>query len=321
MIDHSTTYPQVLLINSKPSRSNRIHSFIFITISVSYCAIPASYCAILYVSRHLVHSRHHHHYHHTPVRLSRYSIHWKREITLYQIPTILSVDAFFTHEVAVRDQGVVKYVGNATPDKVFIDSALIRSAPAALNRSGLGDILSCHTGLFDWRLAAKAGLKPKWNETLAQETQKRLTLVLDNAAEIRNVSDKGVTLLAETLNWIGHHCYAQGHPRFEEGSEHHLVYNLEYITGKHFIHGQAVCLGTYLMSSLQNNHPERMLETIREAGIDITPEALGVTWADIKKTLDTLTEFVRRQKLPYTILHEKEIPASLLENAKKVITI
>ena len=248
-------------------------------------------------------------------------LHWKKEITLYQIPTILSEDAFFTHEVAVRDQGVVKYVGDATPDKVFVDSALIRSAPAALNRSGLGDILSCHTGLFDWKLAAKAGLKPEWNETLAQETQKRLALILDNAAEIRNVSDKGVALLAETLNWIGHHCYAQGHPRFEEGSEHHLVYNLEYITGKHFIHGQAVCLGIYLMSSLQNNHPERMLETIREAGIDITPEALGVTWADIKKTLDTLTEFVRRQKLPYTILHEKEIPASLLENAKKVITI
>ncbi len=56
-------------------------------------------------------------------------------------------------------------------------------------------------------------------------------------------------------------------------------------------------------------------------GIDITPEALGVTWEDIKMTLDTLTEFVRRQKLPYTILHEKEIPASLLENAKKALTI
>ncbi len=53
-------------------------------------------------------------------------LHWKKKITLYQIPTILSVDAFFTHEVAVRDQGVVKYVGDATPDMVFIDSELIR---------------------------------------------------------------------------------------------------------------------------------------------------------------------------------------------------
>ena len=41
------------------------------------------------------------------------------------------------------------------------------------------------------------------------------------------------------------------------------------------------------MSVLQHNGPERMLETIREAGIDITPESLGVTWEDIKKTLDT----------------------------------
>ena len=64
-----------------------------------------------------------------------------------------------------------------------------------------------------------------------------------------------------------------------------------------------------------------MLETIREVGIDITPEALGVTWEEIKKTLDTLTEFVEREQLPYTILHEKEIPASLLEKAKKALTI
>jgi len=82
-----------------------------------------------------------------------------------------------------------------------------------------------------------------------------------------------------------------------------------------------VGLGIYLMSILQDNEPDRMLETIREAGIDITPESLGVTWQDIKKTLDTLAEFVRREKLPYTILNEKEIPASLLEKIKKALTI
>ena len=63
-----------------------------------------------------------------------------------------------------------------------------------------------------------------------------------------------------------------------------------------------------------------MLEIIREAGIDITLESLGVTWEDINKTLDTQTEFVRQEKLPYTILHLKEIPASLLEKVKKTLT-
>jgi hypothetical protein len=40
-----------------------------------------------------------------------------------------------------------------------------------------------------------------------------------------------------------------------------------------------------------------------------------------KKPLETLTEFVGREQLPYTFLHEKEISASLLENAKKALTI
>ena len=77
-----------------------------------------------------------------------------------------------------------------------------------------------------------------------------------------------------------------------------------------------------VFNSHQNNDPERMLEkTIRKAGIDITPETLGVPWGKIKKTLDSLTMFVRQEKLPYTILHEKEIPASLLEKTKKALTI
>ena len=48
---------------------------------------------------------------------------------------------------------------------------------------------------------------------------------------------------------------------------------------------------------------------------------LGRAMGEIKKTLDSLTMFVRQEKLPYTILHEKEIPASLLEKAKKAVTI
>jgi len=245
---------------------------------------------------------------------------WKGRVTLYQIPTILSVDAFFTHEVAIRQNGVVKYIGNAVPEKVFIDTDLIQSAPIALNRSGIGDILSCHTGLYDWKIASDAGIEPLWDISLAEKTEKLLSEVLENSEEIREVSEKGIRLMATALNWIGHHCYVDGHPRFEEGSEHHVVYNLEYVTGKHFVHGQAVCLGVFIMSLLQNNEPEKMLNTIRNAGIDITPEALGITWEDLRKTLETLNEFVRKEGLPYTILYEKDVDVSLFETVKKALT-
>ena len=63
-----------------------------------------------------------------------------------------------------------------------------------------------------------------------------------------------------------------------------------------------------------------MLNTIRNAGIDITPEALGITWEDLRKTLETLNEFVRKEGLPYTILYEKDVDVSLFETVKKALT-
>lgn len=94
-------------------------------------------------------------------------VHWKNGVPLYQVPTIVSVDAFFTHEIAIRDNGVVKYIGDAVPQQVFVDYGIIQTAPKILNRSGLGDILSCHTGLFDWKLAADAGEKPEMKKKLS----------------------------------------------------------------------------------------------------------------------------------------------------------
>ena len=246
-------------------------------------------------------------------------VHWKKSLPLYQIPTIVSVDAFFTHEIAIRDNGVVKYIGDAVPERVFVDYDIIETAPKLLNRSGLGDILSCHTGLFDWKLAAEAGETPEWNEALAAETREILDSVKKNIHEIAAVSETGIQMMVDTLNWIGLNCYTQGHPRFEEGSEHHFVYNLEYLTGQHFVHGQAVCLGIYIMSVFQQNHADEILRIIRNSKVDIRPESIGVTWADVKKALLTLKEFVVREKLPYTLLHEKEITPELYETIRTAL--
>jgi len=230
-----------------------------------------------------------------------------------QIPSIISVDAFFTHEIAIRDQGVVKYTGDAVPEKVLIDTVILQRAPALLNRSGLGDILSCHTGLFDWKLAAEAGIDPAWDGSLAEETEKLLQRVYTGLDEIQRVSPAGIRLLTDSLNWIGHRCWVYKHPRFEEGSEHHFVYNLEYITGKHFVHGQAVCLGCCIMSLLQNNNSEKIFNAVHRAGIPIQAKDLNITWNDIEKTLLTLNSFVKREKLPYTILYEKNLDHNFVE--------
>ncbi len=241
---------------------------------------------------------------------------WKLSLPLYQIPSIISVNACFTHMVAVRDDGRVRYVGDAVPEMVYVDYSLIQKAPPRLNRAGLGDILSCHTGLFDWALADRAGREPRWNEALAARTRELLAAVRSNAREVRAVSEAGIHTIMEVHKWVGAMCHEHGHPRFEEGSEHHFAYNLEFVTGKHVLHGELVCLGIFLMSSLQGNDPKGVLDTIDQAGVEIRPEMLGISWDEMRKTLLTLRDYVVAERLPYTIIHEKPIDEAFVQDMR-----
>ena len=57
----------------------------------------------------------------------------------------------------IRQKGVVRYMGWAVPEAVYIDYDVLRSAPPHFNWSGIGDILCNHTGVLDWRYATERG--------------------------------------------------------------------------------------------------------------------------------------------------------------------
>jgi glycerol-1-phosphate dehydrogenase [NAD(P)+] len=202
---------------------------------------------------------------------------WKRDLPLIQIPTITSVDAGFTDAVGVRVDGRVRYVGTVVPEVVVLDLDLIRSAPARLNRAGVGDILSCHTGLHDWRAAVAAGHGPEWNEAaaaLGQELLDDLDAALD---EVRAVTADGIRFLAGAYRRIGAACAALGHSRFEEGSEHFWAYAYEHATGAHHVHGELISFATVALAHVQGNDPERAHHVVSRAGVRAHPDDLGIT--------------------------------------------
>lgn len=236
---------------------------------------------------------------------------WKRRIPLFQVPTALSVNAAWGHRSAVRVDGVVRYVGYAVPEAVYVDFDVIRSAPVELNRSGVGDILCYWTGLWDWRMASELGkVEPRWpyDQRLADDSQAALDRVIDAADEIHAVSDAGIRALAESLRYGGAAFHNAGwNPRHIEGAEHFVFYNLEFLTGKHFLHGQPVTLGVLLMSDLQGNDPERIKSVADRIGVRYRPEEMGVTWDQVGEALRTLKPFVEQAGLWYTVASERPI--------------
>lgn len=245
---------------------------------------------------------------------------WKHGSTLIQVPTITSVDAGFTDAIGVRVNGNVQYVGKIMPTMVVLDVPLIRSAPKHLNRAGVGDILSCHTGLFDWKLARDAGREDRWNDSLYALGNSLLDELAAAIGDIGAVTESGVRFIADAYRRIGAACAVAGHSRFEEGSEHFLVYALEHATGDHYVHGEVVAMGVAAMASVQENDVERVQKIVSLSGIRANPLDIGISQQQFFETLTSLAEYTTREQLDYSIVNTHDITESEISAAWNTVT-
>jgi len=248
---------------------------------------------------------------------------WNTRLPLFQVPTTMTVNAAFGHRSAVRFESKVRYIGWAVPEAVYVDFDVIKGAPPALNRSGVGDIFCYHTALFDWKLAHQRGkTEPKWpyDPRLAAASQAVLDSVLARLDDIHDVTEEGIRTLMNANRWGGAAFHNAGwNPRHIEGVDHFLFYTLEYLTHKPFIHGQPVCLGVYMGSALQENRAEEMLAAIHRVGVDIRPEAMGVAWEDVAEAMRRLRWYVEQAGLWYTIANEKPITEEFIAQMRERI--
>jgi glycerol-1-phosphate dehydrogenase [NAD(P)+] len=245
---------------------------------------------------------------------------WRRRVPLFQVPTAMTVNAPFGHRSGLRRDGIVRYLGYAVPEAVYVDFDVIASAPPGLNRAGVGDILCYHTAHLDWRLTRDLDREePQWpyDERLVAAARERLDSVLGALDEIHDVTDRGIRTLMEAHRWGGDTFHASGwNPRHIEGVEHFYFYNLEKRTGRHFIHGQPVGFGIVLGSIMHRSGADEMVGALARAGVDIRPEAMGVTWDDAEAAMRTLGTFVREADLWHSIADERPIDDEIVAEVR-----
>lgn len=240
---------------------------------------------------------------------------WSQQRPLVLAPTVTSVDAAFTDAVGVRVDGRVRYVGSVTPERVVLDVPLVRAAPARLNRAGVGDVLSCHTALYDWRLAAHAGQGPPWDEELAGLGRRLLRDLEAAVDDVREVSVEGVRFLADAHRRIGAACAHAGHSRVEEGSEHHWAYAVEHATARAFTHGELIALATVALSLVQGNDHWWAASIVDRSGVRAHPDDLGIDRAVFDATLRDLRRFVDEEGLDVTVVHRRAVTDDVLDEA------
>ena len=245
---------------------------------------------------------------------------WRSGARLVQVPTIASVDAGFTDAVGVRVGRRVTYVGSVVPEVVVVDLDTMAAAPARLNRGGIGDVLSCHTGLADWRIAVGLGEGVPWRDDLAALGRTLLVELGDAADDVGAVSRDGLRFLVSAYRRIGAACAQAGHSRFEEGSEHFLAYAYEFRTGAHLVHGELISMSVVAMATLQGNDPEWARDVVTRAGVRANPLDLGMSHDDVVAALTGLREFSRREGLDVSVADTVEIDAKIAESIWDVVS-
>jgi len=246
-------------------------------------------------------------------------ISWKKGVRLVSIPTILSVDAFVTPAAGIRRNHEVAYVGSSTPDPLVIDFDLLRTAPPELNIAGIGDLLSIHTGTFDWEYAESRG-KSEYPFSAKDVAAGRgiLEKIYSKIDAIRDNTDDGLMAIVEGYMTVNTICLPAGHYRIEEGSEHFLFYELEERLARPFVHGYIVGLGIYLMSQLQGNQFEMIKNVMDRVGLKYHPADLDIRKEDLLASLLNLKKYVNsKPHLWYSVIDDSEITEAWALKAMK----
>ena len=177
-----------------------------------------------------------------------------------------------------------------------------------------------HTASFDWELAHKAGKDVHAYVPEAAERAKGLVQRLYNAADdIRMQTDEGIRTIVECYLEINDICIPLGHYRAEEGPEHFFAYNVEYLTGRTFVHGWLVGLGIQLMSRLQENDSDGIVSIMDRLGLPHSPRANQLTRSDIRHALETLRDRTLADKRWYGIIHQRDITANFIEHVMNLL--
>lgn len=212
-----------------------------------------------------------------------------RGLELLQIPTAVSSDAAFTTSYRYREHGHTRRGGEIVADEVVIDPLVVLQAPPDLNRAGVGDLLACHTALYEWRLAARFGTGPAWDAAAAAEALRLLDELEGALGDVAAVTVEGIEHLARAHRALAA-LRQRGQGRAVEGSEHALADAIQRLAPGRLIHGRLVAMCTLAIAHLQGNDPGRAARIITGSMIDAAPAAMGIDGDLFRRALRELVE-------------------------------
>jgi glycerol-1-phosphate dehydrogenase [NAD(P)+] len=218
----------------------------------------------------------------------------------FAVPTSLSNDGFCSPQASLTLEGRRRSLPTGLPQAVVVDLAVCQGAPLTLWHSGIGDLTSKFTAVWDWKLAFHRRGAPV-NDLAALMSDASVFQFIGNPAP----DEHGIRLLATALLLNGVAMEIAGSSRPASGSEHLISHALDMTGARPRLHGLQTGTAAYLVSSLQSGgHHERIGQLFARTGF----------WESVRKGPFSEEEWrIAVERAPsvkddfYTILSEKDV--------------
>ena len=183
------------------------------------------------------------------------------KLPYYAVPTSLSNDGFCSPQSSLTLAGRRRSLAAALPFAVVIDTEVALGAPEPLWWSGVGDLVSKVTAVFDWKLAFHARGEPV-DDFAALLSDATVYQFLSHPER----SPDGVRRLALALMLNGIAMEVCGSSRPASGSEHLISHALDALCLRPRLHGLQVGVASYICSRLQGQGTDLIAGALDRTG-------------------------------------------------------
>lgn len=233
-----------------------------------------------------------------------------RKLPFIAVPTSTSNDGFSSSGASLIIDGKRTSVLAKMPFGIIVDIDIIKSAPEKFIFSGIGDLVSNITALYDWKFEEANG-KAKVDDFAVMISKKAVNSFI--RTEFNSIRDDlFLKELVDSLTMNGVAMEIAGDSAPASGSEHLISHALDRINTKMQLHGIQVGLATYIMSKIQHHRNERITTVFKTTGFFDYVKTLGMRKIDFEKAID-IAPSIKPSR--YTYIHIDEHRAE----AKKLI--
>lgn len=224
-----------------------------------------------------------------------------RKLPFLSVPTSSSSDGFSSASASLTVNGRRASVPARMAYGIIADTDVIRSAPEKFLYSGIGDMVSKITALYDWAYEAENGYAVI-NDFAVMIAKKAVnSFVRTPFQDIHE--DLFLRELLDSLAMSGIANEIAGSSAPTSGSEHLISHALDKMLEQPQLHGVQVGIATYLMSKVQNHRFERVNTIFTDTGFWNYVSTLGLDRGDYERAIDMAPSI---KPFRHTYLHEEK---------------